>query len=202
MFRLAQSTILVGGEIGAVIGRAEEWAREMGGQHVVIEHEKAGDKVREIRELYRYARGVRREPIVFIINADSFFATVTNEPWQNAFLKLFEEPGANIYFAVATTAPQKLLTTIRSRGQVVNLGVGAAEAARTDWFEISVYERLRVVAKIKTREEGVALVQMIAAAAMGDARQAGSLAMINDTLERLVQNGNVKIQLTNLAVNL
>jgi DNA polymerase III delta prime subunit len=201
MFKLAQSTILTGDNIDQLIAHAGELAEQIGGRSIIIEHEKTVDKVKEIRQLYRYSRGIQKTPLVFVVNADSFFITVTNDPWQNAFLKLFEEPNPNIYFILATTTAQKLLPTIKSRGQVIQYGSTATVVERSDWLELTVYDRLKIVAKIKTREEGIELVRAIAATASGDSRFAQALPLISDTLERLVQNGNTRLQLTNLAVN-
>ena len=202
MSKLAQSTILFGNNIDELINRARELAREMGGQGILIEHQDKGDKTKEIRQLYRFSRGIQKKPLMFIIDTDSFFVTVTNDPWQNAFLKLFEEPGPNIYFVLATTTIQKLLPTIKSRGQIISHRTADAERQVSDWLNISVYDRLKAVAKTKNRGEGMDLVRSIVHVATRDPRYAASLPLISDTLDRLSQNGNVKLQLTNLAVNL
>jgi len=203
MPKLAQSTILVGDDIDQLIDLAKTMSREVDGQHILMKHQDKNDKIKEVRELYRFSRGIQKKPLVFILNADSFFATVTNDPWQNAFLKLFEEPGHNIYFILATTMPQKLLPTIRSRGQIIKHSSPSAKKLEgSNWFTISVYERLKMVAKIKTREEGLKLAKSVATEATGRPEHAKSLPLISDTLDRLTQNGNVKLQLTNLAVNL
>ncbi|MCL1929768.1 hypothetical protein FWF93_01390 [Candidatus Saccharibacteria bacterium] len=202
MFKLAQSTILAGGDIDGLLARAREIAHKIDGDYILIEHQDKSDKVKEIRELYRFARGVHRQPLVFILQADSFFATVGNDHWQNAFLKLFEEPNPNIYFIIATTAPHKLLPTIKSRGQVIKHGEHITQPENSTWFTLPTYDRLKIVAKIKSREEAIELVQSMAANATKDSSRAKNLPLLSDTLDRLAQNGNVKIQLTNLAVNL
>jgi len=40
---------------------------------------------------------------------------------QNALLKILEEPGSNNYFFLTSTQPQKLIPTILSRCQIINL---------------------------------------------------------------------------------
>lgn len=200
MSKLAQSTILTGNNIEELIVHARELAYALNGKNILIEHQGKSDKVKEIRELYLFSRGIQTNPMIFIINADSFFVTVTNDPWQNAFLKLFEEPNPNIYFILVTTTPHKLLSTIKSRGQVINHGGSSVEIEKSDWFSISVYDRLKIIAKVKTREEGIAFVKTITATALNDPGCAANLPLLSDTLDRLSQNGNVKLQLTNLAV--
>ena len=203
MRRVGQSTILAGNDIAILMDKARDLARQLDGKSIAVEHLELGDKVKEIRELYRFTRGIASEPLVFIINADSFFATTTNEPWQNAFLKLFEEPNPNIYFILTTTEPHKLLPTILSRGQLIReTNPDANDGDTSNWFNLSIYERLRCVATVKTREAGLTLVRSIAGEALRDAQHAKSLKLVSDTLDRLSQNGNVKLQLTNLAVNL
>jgi DNA polymerase III delta prime subunit len=71
--------------------------------------------VEMIRRLYEQARAkyVSRQ-VIIIDDADRM-----SRGAQNAFLKLLEEPGSQIYFVLTSHSPQDLLPTIRSRTQHV-----------------------------------------------------------------------------------
>jgi DNA polymerase III delta prime subunit len=69
--------------------------------------------VETIRELYGKTRAkYTTKQMIIIDNADRMSSGA-----QSAFLKLLEEPNGQIYFILTTHAPQKLLSTIRSRTQ-------------------------------------------------------------------------------------
>jgi DNA polymerase-3 subunit delta' len=57
-----------------------------------------------------------KNKIVYIPNIDSFHLEA-----QNALLKILEEPGDNNYFILTTNHPQKVINTISSRCQIINL---------------------------------------------------------------------------------
>ncbi|MDN5274494.1 MAG: hypothetical protein JWP06_395 [Candidatus Saccharibacteria bacterium] len=71
--------------------------------------------VEMIRQLYEQTRAkyVSRQ-VIIIDDADRM-----SRGAQNAFLKLLEEPGSQIYFVLTSHSPQDLLPTIRSRTQHV-----------------------------------------------------------------------------------
>ncbi len=64
----------------------------------------------------------------------------------NAFLKTLEEPPPNVYFILATTNPEKVPTTIRSRTFIVNF----AKADKND--VISMLKRIATGENIKTND--------------------------------------------------
>jgi DNA polymerase-3 subunit gamma/tau len=70
------------------------------------------DEVRELREMVRYAPLTRRSRIVILDEAHM----LTGEA-ANALLKTLEEPPPGVVFVLATTEPEKLPDTIRSRSQ-------------------------------------------------------------------------------------
>lgn len=61
---------------------------------------------------------------------------------QNSFLKLLEEPPANVVFILVTGNPQGLLPTVRSRCQLIRVTLGGCEASED--FSV-VIEKLRKV---------------------------------------------------------
>jgi DNA polymerase III subunit gamma/tau len=70
------------------------------------------DQVRELREMVRYAPAGSRHKVVILDEAHM----LTTEA-SNALLKTLEEPPDKVIFVMATTEPEKLVDTIRSRAQ-------------------------------------------------------------------------------------
>ncbi len=84
---------------------------------VVRPDEKGTVSIERVRNLYVETRGVRSERFVIIIDdADSM-----SHDAQNAFLKLLEEPVDNVYFILTTHEPSRLLPTILSRVQRIDM---------------------------------------------------------------------------------
>ena len=73
------------------------------------------DDINYVREIVKTKKENQNLIVVF------FDATKMNARSQNALLKLLEEPRENLYFILATSAPESLLTTVRSRCQVISL---------------------------------------------------------------------------------
>jgi DNA polymerase-3 subunit gamma/tau len=70
------------------------------------------DQIRELREMVRYAPASSRSKIVILDEAHM----LTSEA-SNALLKTLEEPPDRVIFVMATTQPEDLVDTIRSRSQ-------------------------------------------------------------------------------------
>jgi DNA polymerase-3 subunit gamma/tau len=70
------------------------------------------DQIRELREMVRYAPAASRKKVVILDEAHM----LTDEA-SNALLKTLEEPPDNVVFVMATTQPDDLADTIRSRSQ-------------------------------------------------------------------------------------
>jgi len=70
------------------------------------------DQIRELREMVRYAPAVARSKVVILDEAHM----LTGEA-SNALLKTLEEPPERVIFVMATTQPEDLEDTIRSRSQ-------------------------------------------------------------------------------------
>jgi DNA polymerase III subunit gamma/tau len=70
------------------------------------------DQVRELREMVRYAPAGGRHKVVILDEAHM----LTTEA-SNALLKTLEEPPERVIFVMATTEPEELVDTIRSRAQ-------------------------------------------------------------------------------------
>src|SRR2546428_2563382 len=119
------------------------------------------DQIRELREMVRYAPASSRSKVVILDEAHM----LTGEA-SNALLKTLEEPPDRVIFVMATTEPENLVDTIRSRSQHFHFRA-------LSFGEIT--ERLREVAgKEGLRAEPGALAVM-ARAAEGSLRDALSL---------------------------
>src|SRR6202047_3335372 len=70
------------------------------------------DQIRELREMVRYAPAASRNKVVILDEAHM----LTGEA-SNALLKTLEEPPDRAIFVMATTEPENLVDTIRSRSQ-------------------------------------------------------------------------------------
>ena len=70
------------------------------------------DQVRELREMVRYAPAGAKHKVVILDEAHM----LTTEA-SNALLKTLEEPPDKVIFVMATTEPERLVDTIRSRAQ-------------------------------------------------------------------------------------
>ena len=70
------------------------------------------DQIRELREMVRYAPAAARSKVVILDEAHM----LTGEA-SNALLKTLEEPPDRVLFVMATTEPENLEDTIRSRSQ-------------------------------------------------------------------------------------
>src|SRR2546423_8074244 len=70
------------------------------------------DQIRELREMVRYAPAASRSKVVILDEAHM----LTGEA-SNALLKTLEEPPDRVIFVMATTHPEDLVDTIRSRSQ-------------------------------------------------------------------------------------
>jgi DNA polymerase-3 subunit gamma/tau len=70
------------------------------------------DQIRELREMVRYAPAASRNKVVILDEAHQ----LTDEA-SNALLKTLEEPPDRVIFVMATTQPEDLVDTIKSRAQ-------------------------------------------------------------------------------------
>lgn len=82
-----------------------------------VDIEKGVISVDSIRRLYTQTRSIQTGKMIIIID----YAERMGHQAQNAFLKLLEEPGDDIYFILATHTPSRLLPTVSSRAQSLEL---------------------------------------------------------------------------------
>ena len=97
------------------------------------------DQIRELREMVRYAPAAARSKVVILDEAHM----LTGEA-SNALLKTLEEPPDRVIFVMATTQPEDLVDTIRSRSQHFHFrALTFAEISRR-LEEIAAKENLKI----------------------------------------------------------
>src|SRR5208283_550278 len=119
------------------------------------------DQIRELREMVRYAPAAARTKVVILDEAHM----LTGEA-SNALLKTLEEPPDRVIFVMATTQPEDLVDTIRSRSQHFHFRA-------LTFNEIS--ERLKYIAQKETLTIEDGALSVIARMAEGSVRDALSL---------------------------
>jgi len=119
------------------------------------------DQIRELREMVRYAPAASRSKIVILDEAHMLTTDAAN-----ALLKTLEEPPDRVIFVMATTEPEELPDTIRSRSQHFHFRV-------LTFNEIA--ERIKYIAREEKLDIADGAVAVIARMAEGSMRDALSL---------------------------
>ena len=119
------------------------------------------DQIRELREMVRYAPAASRSKVVILDEAHM----LTGEA-SNALLKTLEEPPDRVIFVMATTQPEELEDTIRSRSQHFHF--------RALTFN-EIADRIKYIAKEEHLQIADGAVAVIARMAEGSMRDALSL---------------------------
>jgi DNA polymerase III delta prime subunit len=193
-----------------VVGEGEELEKkvaEMVRELKVKVLEYPAKKIEDIRLLNSFVSLTLTTPTAILLRGVD---EATDEA-LNAFLKNLEEPQENLYYILTAASPHKVLPTIVSRCLIVRVSgakrVGPGEAK--DFLNKEVGEKIADLEKIRDREEAIAFVsdfvrglhQLIK---KGENYQkvAGAARVSQTTIERLKANGNVTLQLTNLAISL
>jgi DNA polymerase-3 subunit gamma/tau len=131
------------------------------------------DQIRELREMVRYAPAASRYKVVILDEAHQ----LTDEA-SNALLKTLEEPPERVVFILATTQPEDLGDTIKSRAQLFQFRLLSFQ---------EIVSELERVAKAENLEIEPAAVAVLARAAEGSLRDGLSL------LEQAISYGGEKI---------
>lgn len=116
------SGVLLSGEPGSGLGTvaramSESLNPQPGGIIVVTPEDGKDISIEQIRQLYHQTRS-RRESLLTVLIDDADHMSI---PAQNAFLKLLEEPPAQVIFVLTTHAAQFLLPTIVSRVAAIDV---------------------------------------------------------------------------------
>jgi len=97
------------------------------------------DQIRELREMVRYAPAGSRNKVVILDEAHM----LTGEA-SNALLKTLEEPPDRVIFVMATTEPENLVDTIRSRSQHFHFRALTFAEITARLEEIAAKENLKI----------------------------------------------------------
>ena len=104
-----------------------------------VDIEKGVITVDVIRRLYSMTKTIETGTRLIVID----YAERMGIQAQNAFLKLLEEPGANTHFILLTHAVSKLLPTIRSRVQTIEINPITATQSASLLDELKVTDATR-----------------------------------------------------------
>ncbi len=166
-------------------------------------------KIEDTRALNSFLRLKITSPTAIVINS---IDKATSEA-ANAFLKNLEEPQEGLFYFLSAESTHKVLPTIVSRCQIIKTAGGKEARASTQvskFIEMSIGEKLGYTDQIKDRNEAKAFVRDLInylhlSLHKGNnnfSLMADNLEISQKTLTNLDANGNVTLQLTNLAINL
>ncbi len=134
------------------------------------------DEIRELRESVHFAPSKLKYKVFILDEAHQLTSGAAN-----AFLKMLEEAPSHVIFILATTEPQKMISTIISRCQ------------RFDFRKISVLEITKKLEKIVKKEKGRVekeVLSIIASLAGGSMRDAEST--LSQVLSFAPKDGEIK----------
>ena len=131
----------------------------------------------------------------------------------NSFLKNLEEPQENLYYILTADSLAKVLPTIISRCQIIkmpNAKYQMPNEGAKDFLEKTIGEKLAYCDTIKNREEAKVFVikiinylhALITSASKNHSNLAKNVQATSSSLINLEANGNVNLQLANMAINL
>ncbi|MGH9716266.1 MAG: DNA polymerase III subunit gamma/tau [Candidatus Acidiferrales bacterium] len=119
------------------------------------------DQIRELREMVRYAPAASRYKVVILDEAHQLTGDASN-----ALLKTLEEPPDRVVFILATTKPEDLVDTIKSRAQLFQF--------RSLTFQ-EIAGQIERIAKAENLKVDSGAVAVLARAAEGSLRDGLSL---------------------------
>ncbi len=187
-----------------VIGEADNYINSLFGKK--IDFGLSG--IDDVRELNSFTKlKISEETIIVVKDFDK-----ATEETQNAFLKALEEPQEKLKYVLTVQNIDKVLQTIVSRCEVVDVcsmpnAVSSEDREKTEKFtNLPIGEKLKITSKINKREEAVEFVKNLILVNHGiflkNPEMMNFLSNANRTLMNLEANGNVQLQLTNFVVGL
>lgn len=97
------------------------------------------DDIRALRDVVKLSPSKSKAKIYIIDEAHM----LTTEA-SNALLKTLEEPPSHVYFVLATTNPEKLIETIRSRTVTINFTKATSEETKRSLMRIIKSEKIKI----------------------------------------------------------
>ncbi|KKR39905.1 hypothetical protein A2210_03245 [Candidatus Woesebacteria bacterium RIFOXYA1_FULL_40_18] len=196
--------LIVGTDIEEVKAKSEELAKKLKAKIFEFPLQKIGD----VRSLESFTKLKVSEPTATIL----YSIEVATEEALNALLKNLEEPQENLFYILTTTSVHKVLPTIVSRCQIIKVKSEKLKVKSEEienFLEMSVGGKLAYLDKIRDRKEAVSFLenlilvyhQKLHESTDNYAEIAQNIDQISKTLNNIKANGNVTLQLANLAVN-
>lgn len=173
-------------------------------------------KIEDVRNLNNLTRlSFKERTLILCLNIHE-----AGEEALNAFLKNLEEPQQNIYFALTATTAKKVLPTIVSRCQVIQV-IGDQAPSINDrkigkFFKMTKGEKLSYIDNIHDREAAIEFLEnaitfmhqmlhfdgSLRQNALKYGFRMDDVRLALKALSGLKANGNVSLQLTNLVVRM
>lgn len=104
------------------------------------------DDIRELREAVKLSPALAKKK-VYIIDEAHMLTTEAS----NALLKTLEEPPSHVVFILATTNPEKLISTIRSRATTINFTKATPHEIKSSLARVAKGENVKVDEKVLLR---------------------------------------------------
>ena len=198
--------LLVGKEKNKIERKIAEIVKEL--KATRYDHELT--QIAQVRELKSFTQLKVDDPIAIV--AQNIEASSTAA--LNAFLKMLEEPQKSIYFILATNNIHRVIPTVRSRCQVIRL-MNDYEYDKTllSQYEVlmgeSISDKFMLLGEHKDRQDAVDFINnfifYLYETHKKDRNNIQTLSILKvaeETLLRLKQNGNVKLQLANMITHI
>jgi len=177
---------------------------EFSGTKIEFPFEKVGD----VRELTKFTRlKVTEKTVIVLKNFDH-----SNEESQNAFLKSLEEPQDNLTYVLTSNNIDRVLPTIVSRCEVIELGTSNLEINENEKKEVlefidaGIGEKLKKISTINKRDEAISFIKNLILVGhevfLEKPQFSHFLDSANKTQENLEANGNVQLQLTSFVTKI
>lgn len=164
-------------------------------------------KISDIKEIASFTKLSRKKPVLIVCEDVN---TASSEA-LNAFLKILEDPGENISFALTAENTSQVLPTIVSRCRVIKIGNKDLSEKTVQKVKMFLKSppggKIQMLEKIKTREQALSLVQSTMSYAHTNLKDDTKinyqiLEECQLTLDRLKSNANVKLQILNFGMRL
>ena len=158
-------------------------------------------KISEIRKIISDTNLKFSSPTVFVF---THFDKATEQA-QNAFLKRLEEPQENLTFILLAENENAMLPTILSRVTTRYISKASTTVSAnldTSFFSLKESEKLTTVAEIKKREDALLFIKDLVRVARSNSSYMDTLDVLHRTISSLSHNGNPRIQLTQMVIQL
>lgn len=187
--------LIVGNNIEAIKIKTEELAKKYNAK--ILEYPLI--KIDDVRNLNNFLRLTVTEPTIILTRNIEEAGTEA----LNAFLKNLEEPQENLYFVLTTSSIQKVLPTIVSRCQIIQIRNSKPEIRNEDsekFLEMTTGQRFAFFDRMKERDEAKIFVESLIFF-LHHMKNFKNMEILLQTRTCLKSNGNVNLQLTNLVIN-